>query len=60
MEGDRDRQARENEVGGVVECEADPFAIAERAPDQDTDCPERILADQEHHKARDKERGEQH
>ena len=35
MEGDGDREAGEDEVGGVEEREADALAVAERALDQD-------------------------
>ena len=45
MEGDRDRQAGEDEVGGVEQREADALAIAERAVEHEPHGLERVLAD---------------
>ncbi len=59
VEGDGDRKAGEDEVGRVVEREADALAAAERAVDQDDRGAERVLADEEHDQAGDEEGDEQ-
>ena len=52
----RDRETGENEIGRVVEREAEPLAGAQRAAQQDGGRLQRVLADREHHEARDQER----
>src|SRR5690606_2109509 len=56
MKGDRDRQAGEDEIGGIIQREADAFAIAEGALDQQACGAQRTLADGEHDETRDQER----
>src|SRR5271155_2559363 len=55
METDRDREASEDEAGGVIEREAEPLEIPDRARDQDLDGFERILADRQNDKAGNEE-----
>ena len=57
MEGDGDGEAGEDEVGGVVEREADALAVAERAVDHEPHGLERVLADDEDDQAGDEEGG---
>ena len=56
VEGDRDREAREDEAGGVEQRVADRLAIAEGAEDQELDRLERVLAEEQHDQAGDQER----
>ena len=55
MEGDRDREAGEDEVGGVVERVADRLDIAEGAVTSSSHRLERVLADEEHDEPGDQE-----
>ncbi len=59
VEGDRDRETREDEAGRVKQGVADRLAVAERAVDQELDRLERVLAEQQHEQARDEERRRQ-
>ena len=56
MDGDRHRQAGEDEIGGEEQGEADAFAAPERADDQQLDRFERIFPDQPDHEAGNEER----
>src|SRR5690606_22525623 len=59
MEGDGDREAGENEVRRVIEGEAEPVAIAERAIEHDAHRFDRIFPHRQHHDAADDE-GQRH
>ncbi len=52
MEGHRDGEARQDEVGGVEQGKADALAIAEGAAQHELGGLQRALADGEHDKAR--------
>ena len=53
MKGDGDGKAREDEVGGVEQGEAETLAGAEAAGDEDAGGLERVLADPDHDEAGD-------
>ena len=57
MEAHGDREAGENEAGGVIEREADALEIAERSADQQLDRLPRAFADHGNDQAGDQERG---
>ena len=57
LEAERHREAGEDEARRVIEGEADPFEIPERAGDQDLHRFQRILANREHDQAGNDEGG---
>jgi hypothetical protein len=52
----RHSKAGKNKVGGVIEREAETFAVAECAEDHQFNGFQRVLADRDHHQTGDKER----
>ena len=55
MEGDCDREAGKDEIGGVEERVADGFAIAERAEEQKADGFDRVLTERQDDQTRNQE-----